>query len=168
MQIALSDDSTPEYENEKEELLQYKLEEVKSDWVNDFGEIPKELLKEINDKITNPNLKRIQVLEEAVRTLRRELNSKNLEFITWEIRKYKSSTVDFSDITIVVKKSEKQLEKPLDINQLNAMYKDVLQPLKYKLVSKMRIAKIKKIDKIIAIVCAIIIATVFYILGKYT
>lgn len=60
-----------ECEDKEEELLEYKLEEVKSDWVNDFVKIPKELLNEINDVITDPNAERIPSLEKAVRTLRR-------------------------------------------------------------------------------------------------
>jgi len=168
MNLTPSDNLPSEYRDKEEELLEYKLEEVKSDWVNDFGEISEEVLNEIYDMVTDPNEERIPILEKTVRTLRRNLISKNLVSITTKISKYETSTVDFSDVMIVVKSLEKQLSAPLGINELNAIYKDVLQPLKYKLISRAKIVDNKKRNTMLLIACSILIATFFYLLGHYT
>ena len=168
MNLTPSDNLPSEYRDKEEELLEYKLEEVKSDWVNDFGEIPKELLNKINDMFTDTNEERIPILEKAVRTLRRNLISKNLVSITTKISKYETSTVDFSDVVIVVKRLEKQLSAPLGINELNVIYKDVLQPLKYQLFSRAKIVGNKKRNTILLIACSILMGTFFYLLGHYT
>lgn len=168
MNLTPLDNLLLEYVDKEEELLEYKLEEVKSDWVNDFGKIPKELLNKINDMTTDPNEERIPILEKAVRILRRDLISKNLVSITIKISKYETSTVDFSDVALVVKDLEKRLSAPLDINELNVIYKDVLQPLKYILFSRAKIVNNKKRNTILLIACSILIATFFYLLGHYT
>lgn len=167
MNLTPQDNLSSEY-RDKEELLEYKLEEVKSDWVNDFGKISEEVLNEIYDMVTDPNEERIPILEKTVRTLRRKLISKNLVSITAKISKYETSTVDFSDIMIVVKSLEKQLRAPLGINELNVIYKDVLQPLKYKLISRVKIVDNKKRNTMLLIAYSILIATFFYLLGHYT
>ena len=167
MQITPLDNSLSKYENCMEELLEYKLEEVKSDWINDFGKISREVLNEVNDMITNPNEKRLNVLEKTIRKLRRILISKNLESMKRKINKYKTSTIDFSDIMIDIKSLEKELDKPLDINDLNTLYKNKLQPLKYRLLSRVKIVRNMKIYGSLTIMSAIIIAAFFYCLEHY-
>lgn len=162
-------DLSSECKDIKEELLEYKLEEVSSRYADDFGEMPKGLAKEINEKITNPNLERMPMLEEVIRTLWLELIRKNLENIKKEIDSLRDSTVDFSDIIIELGKIERKLKRPSTNNELKECYDNDLRPIKIKtfkkiITEKNRRKEEKKREKR-SIIYAIIIAMVFFILG---
>ena len=162
-------DLSSECKDIKEELLEYKLEEVSSRYADDFGWMPKGLAKEINEKITNPNLERIPMLEEVIRTLWLELIRKNLENIKKEIDSLGDSTIDFSDIIIELGKIERKLKRPSTNNELKECYDNDLRPIKIKtfkkiITEKNRQKEEKKREKR-SIFYAIIIAMVFFILG---
>lgn len=144
------------------ELLEYKLEEVQNFHLSDFGEllISYEKKEDFNAKITDPIIDRKKVYEEMIRFLYMTLINNNLERIEKSMNSVKIKIVDFSEIKRGIQEVKNELKKQQLIDDLNELYTNKVQHLKWSFAHKKSIQYNN-------IILQVIIAVASLLLGMY-